>query len=78
MIRLYDTESDAQLGSITEVQLEFLMNELEEESSSDRDYFITTATVDMLEENGGDAAPLTLLREALTDREEMEIRWEAD
>ena len=78
MIRLYDTESDALLGSITEVQLEFLMNELEEESSSDRDYFITTETVDMLEENGAEPALLTVLRDALSDRDEVEIRWEAD
>ena len=78
MIRLYDTESDALLGSITEIQLEFLMNELEEESSSDRDYFITTETVDMLEENGADTELLTVLRDALADREEVEIRWEAD
>ena len=78
MIRLYDTESDALLGSITEIQLEFLMNELEEESSSDRDYFITTDTVDMLEANGADPELLTVLRDALADREEVEIRWEAD
>lgn len=78
MIRLYDTESDALLGNITEVQLEFLMSELEEESSSDRDYFITTETVDMLEENGADPELLTVLRDALADREEVEIRWEAD
>ena len=78
MIRLYDTESDALLGSITEVQLEFLMSELEEESSSDRDYFITTETVNMLEENGADLELLTVLRDALSDREEVEIRWEAD
>ena len=78
MIRLYDTESDALLGSITEIQLEFLMSELEEESSSDRDYFITAETVDMLEENGADTELLTVLRDALADREEVEIRWEAD
>jgi processive 1,2-diacylglycerol beta-glucosyltransferase len=75
MIRLFDAESDAPLGTITEAQLEFLMDELEEESSTDRDYYINVATVDMLEEDGADPALLTLLREALSDREDMEIRW---
>jgi hypothetical protein len=78
MIRLFDAESDAPLGSITEAQLEFLMEELEEESSTDRDYFINVATVDMLEEDGADPALLALLRDALGDREEMEVRWTAD
>ena len=78
MIRLFDAESDAPLGSITEAQLEFLMEELEEESSTDRDYFINVATVDMLEEDGADPALLALLRDALADREEMEVRWTAD
>ena len=78
MIRLFDAESDAPLGTITEAQLEFLMEELEEESSTDRDYFINVATVDMLEEDGADPALLALLRDALADREEMEVRWTAD
>jgi processive 1,2-diacylglycerol beta-glucosyltransferase len=78
MIRLFDAESDAPLGTITEAQLEFLMEELEEESSTDRDYFINVATVDMLEEDGADPALLALLRDALGDREEMEVRWLAD
>lgn len=78
MIRLFDAESDAPLGTITEAQLEFLMDELEEESSTDRDYFINVATVDMLEEDGADPALLALLRSALGDREEMEIRWSND
>ena len=78
MIRLFDAESDAPLGTITEAQLEFLMDELEEESSTDRDYFINVETVDMLEEDGADPALLALLRDALSDREEMEIRWSAE
>lgn len=78
MIRLFDAESDAPLGTITEAQLEFLIEELEEESSTDRDYFINVATVDMLEEDGADPALLALLRDALGDREEMEVRWMAD
>ena len=78
MIRLFDVETDAPLGTITEAQLEFLIEELEEESSTDRDYFINTATVEMLEEDGADAALLTVLRDALADRDEMEVRWASE
>jgi processive 1,2-diacylglycerol beta-glucosyltransferase len=78
MIRLFDVETDAPLGTITEAQLEFLIDKLEEESSTDRDYYINTATVEMLEEDGADAALLTVLRDALGDRDEMEVRWASE
>jgi processive 1,2-diacylglycerol beta-glucosyltransferase len=78
MIRLFDAETDEPLGTITEAQLEFLMDEMEEESSIDRDYYINGATIDMLEERGADPELITLLREALGDRDEMEVRWEGE
>lgn len=78
MIRLFDADSDAPIGTISEAQLEFLVEELEEESTTDRDYYINVATIDMLEEDGADPALLALLRDALSDREEMEIRWISD
>ena len=75
MIRLHDAERGTLLGSITEEQLQFLTGELEEESSRDRDYYLTSATVDMLEEDGADPNLVALLRSALAGREGMEIRW---
>ena len=62
-------------STITEAQLRFLINQLEEESATDQDYYINAATIDMLEEDGGDAPLIALLRSALGAREEMEIRW---
>lgn len=78
MIRLFDAETDEPLGSISEAQLEFLMDELEEESSTDRDYYINVATIDMLEENGAHPELVTILREALGDRDGMDVRWVGD
>ena len=75
MIRLHDAERGALLGSITEEELQFLTGELEEESSRDQDYYLTSATVDMLEEDGADPNLVALLRSALAGREGMEIRW---
>ena len=76
MIRLFDTDSGAPVGEITEDQLQFLTDELEEESTEDRDYWINRDTVDMLESHGADAQLVEILRRALGQREEMEIRWE--
>ena len=78
MIRLYDAESDAPLGTITEAQLQFLMDELEEESSSDRDYYISAETVQMLDDNGGDAELIDVLRRAIAERDGVDVRWESD
>jgi hypothetical protein len=75
MIQLYDNETGAALGAITEEQLQFLVDQLEEESAEDRDYYINETTLEAFEEAGADPALLGLLRKALGEREEMEIRW---
>lgn len=75
MIELHDKDTGARIGTISEAQLQFLIDQLEEESSEDRDYYINEATVDLFEQRGGDKALIALLRSALRGRTEMEIRW---
>ncbi|MBA3530884.1 MAG: galactosyldiacylglycerol synthase [Ardenticatenales bacterium] len=75
MIQLTDKETGADLGTITEEQLQLLKGELEEESSEDRDYYINGVTLEMFEEHGMEAGLVAQLKQALGDREEMEIRW---
>jgi hypothetical protein len=75
MIRLHDAERGTPIGTITEEQLQFLMDELEEESAEDRDYYISADTVDMLEENGADRELVTLLRNAVAEGDGVDIRW---
>jgi processive 1,2-diacylglycerol beta-glucosyltransferase len=75
MIRLHHAERGTLIGTITDEQLQFLMDELEEESSEDRDYYISTDTVDMLEENGGDSELVALLRSAVDGADGIDIRW---
>ncbi len=76
MIDLYDNETQSLLGQITEVQLRSLIDNLEETGRSDRDYYLDVSTLELLEEEGADAAVVQLLRDALRDREGMEVRWE--
>ena len=75
MVKLYDKDTGAWLGTITEEQLQFLLDQLEEESSEDRDYYINDATLESFEEAGADPALIKVLRAALNGRTEMEIRW---
>jgi hypothetical protein len=75
MATLRDKESGQTLGTISEEELQFLVEELEEESSDDTDYYLDADTIHMLEEDGAPASLLTLLRSSLGDREGIEIEW---
>ena len=75
MIRLHDAERGTLIGTISEDQLRFLIEELEEESAEDRDYYVSADTIDMLEEDGADASLVSLLRSALAGREGLDVRW---
>ena len=77
MIDLYDSSSNALVGSITDAELEFLMDHLEEESLQDTDYYITQATIDLLTENGEATDHLVeVLRHAVGEGEGVELRWQ--
>ena len=75
MIELRDKETGARVGEITEEQLKFLTDQLEEESSDDQDYYINKPTLDLFAGQGADAQLLDLLRGAMGGREEMELVW---
>jgi hypothetical protein len=75
MIQLHEKETGVFVGTITEAQLQFLIDQLEEESADDTDYYIDQATLDLFEEVGAEADVLALLRQALGTRDGMDIVW---
>ena len=75
MIELRDKDTGASLGTITEAQLQFMIDQLEEEYTEDADYYINQPTVDMFEQQGADPQLLGVLRKALGNRDDMEIQW---
>jgi hypothetical protein len=74
-IQLFDADNNQLIGEISEAQLAFLEGQMEEESSEDRDYYISADTMDMLADDGADAALLALLKQAMAGREDMTIKW---
>lgn len=78
MARLIDVESGNLIGTISAAQLQFLIDQLEEEDSEDQDYYVDATTLDWFEEHGAEPALMTLLRGALGTREGMDIRWTKD
>ena len=75
MITLYNEETNATLGEITEEQLQFLEEQLVEEGAEDPDYFINQDTIDLLAQRGADPALIALLRQAVGSGEGIEITW---
>ena len=75
MVQIYDAERDTLLGTLSDEQFESLAEALEEESTTDQDYYIDAATIDMLEEDAADPALIGMLRTALAGRDGMDIRW---
>ena len=75
MIELRDKQTNELLGTIDDDELRFLVGELEEESSSDRDYYISGDTIDMLEEDGAPESLISLLRRIVGSEEGVEVGW---
>lgn len=76
MPKLYNATTGAELGEITDEQLEFLQDQLEEESADDQDYYINQETLEYFAEQGAEPALIDLLRAALSGRDEIDIRWD--
>jgi hypothetical protein len=78
MIRLFDNDNDAEIGSISESQLDAMQEELIEETLDSNTYNIDEAALDSLERNGLDRQVVSLLRTAMGGRSSMELRFEFD
>jgi hypothetical protein len=76
MPRLLRLDTGNEIGTITDVQLTFLVAQLEEEHDEDQDYFIDRDTLELLSDNGADPELMGLLEKAIGDDESMNIAWE--
>ncbi|MCB8983785.1 MAG: galactosyldiacylglycerol synthase [Ardenticatenaceae bacterium] len=76
MVQLHNKETGALIGEISEAQLAFLINNLEEEDVDDVDYYLDEAMVDLLAADGADAGLVAMLRQALDENGEVEFYWE--
>jgi hypothetical protein len=76
MPRLYLKQGNKLLGSISEADVQSLVDELEETDIDDDDYFIDGATVDILEGAGASGTLVKMLRDAIGNSDGIDIRWE--
>lgn len=75
MIELYNATTNLLLGTITEADLKVLVDALEEEGLSDQDYFIDSATIDVIADGKATEHLVGLLRKAVGTSDGVDIRW---
>jgi hypothetical protein len=69
IIQLYkehpDTYKREAVGAITEKQLDFLVENFDDEFDEDEEYYLSPETMDFLKEQGADGELLSILEKAL-------------
>ncbi|TXH70501.1 MAG: galactosyldiacylglycerol synthase [Thiothrix sp.] len=75
MIILTNKDTGLEIGTITETQLQFLVDQLEEESPTDTDYWLNRAELEIFKENGADPDLVALLEKGMGEAEDMEVSW---
>jgi hypothetical protein len=76
MPRLFEKQSGQFLGTVSDADIQSLVDQLEEEHQTDEDYFIDSATIDLLEEAGASASLVSMLRSAVGDSDGIDVRYE--
>jgi hypothetical protein len=76
MIDLYNATANQLLGSITESDLKVLIDALEEEGVQDQDYYIDTATIDVIADGKATEHLISLLRKAVGAGDGVDVRWQ--
>lgn len=75
MIDLHDRDSGALIAKLEEHDLAVLVRVLEEEHSSDQDYYLDAGTLHLLAAGGMRRELLLTLGQALGEREGMDVVW---
>jgi hypothetical protein len=79
MVKVYNKTTNELLGRISEEELAFLQDHLEEEGLNDKDYYLRKETIDEFAAGAGASEHLlSVLRGGLRSDEALEIRWERD
>jgi hypothetical protein len=76
MIDLFLKDSGRLLGTITEAELQYLIDSLEETSPEDQDYYVDQATIDYLADGRATDHLVGLLKTAVATTDGVDIRWQ--
>lgn len=77
MPTLHDRGTGAVIASLSPEQLQILIDSFAAGGSEDGEFTLSPATLQLMEEQGADAALIALLRNALGTSEGLEFSWTA-
>jgi inactivated superfamily I helicase len=75
MPALYLKDTNRLLAQLDDADLAHMVAVMEEESSTDQDYFIDLATLNLLKAAGLSAALVTVLESAIADSDGVDVIW---
>jgi len=79
MVKVYKKDTNELIGRISEDELTFLQDQLEEEGLKDKDYYLRRETIDEFAASAGATEHLvTVLKTGLRNDDAVEIRWERE
>ena len=78
MIKLYNKATNEFIGRISEADLQFLADHLEEESIRDTDYYLRKETIDGFAAAGASPRLMEVLQGGLRADNFIEIRWDEE
>ena len=74
-IRLTEKDTGRALGTIAQEDFQLLVDHMEEESSTDQDYYVEHTAIDALESLGASAGFVALLRTAVGESDGIDVVW---
>jgi len=75
VVKLYDVRSEALVGEVTEDDVQFLIDQLEEEYADDVAYYVNADTLEFLRERKARPELLDVLAGAIAVQGDAELRW---
>ena len=75
MVTLSLKDGGAVVGSISDADFQLLVDQLEEESEEDVDYYVSAVTIEMLEQKGASSNLVNVLRRAVGGSEGVDVVW---
>jgi hypothetical protein len=78
MIKVFNKATGEFIGRISEAELDYLTEHLEEESIHDTDYYIREETLEQFVADGAPSHLMDVLRGGIRRDNAIEIRWERD
>ena len=75
MVTLKDKNTNAWLGSVSYAQLQFLINELNDEYKNGQEYLVNRDSLEILKQQGAEAALTKVIEKAMGDKDKIEFYW---